>query len=98
MTTWRELITEEMQDRGDSWDHVVSVALPVAPTERYHPEPIPSSLDFEFDDGYGASEGCPFTIWTQHYVYFPAVYDGMEWVASVSRDPDGVPTGHVGGQ
>ena len=51
----------------------------------------------EFNDGYGGAEGMPFTIWTKKNVFFPAVYDGAEWVACVSRNPDGVPTEHIGG-
>lgn len=52
MTTWRELITEEMQDRGDSWDHVVSVALPEHPIERYDGDKrVQPSLDVEFGAG-----------------------------------------------
>jgi hypothetical protein len=30
-------------------------------------------------------------------VYFPACYDGAEWVGSVSRNPDGKATRHQGG-
>lgn len=44
------------------------------------------------------SEGIPFTIWTKGHVYFPAVYDGSEWVASVPRNPNNEPTQHIGGQ
>ena len=44
------------------------------------------------------SEGKPFTIWTANTVYFPVVYDGAEWVGSVSRNPDGKPTDHQGGE
>lgn len=31
------------------------------------------------------------------YVYFPLCYDGSEWVGSVSRNPNGVSTMHLGG-
>ena len=44
-------------------------------------------LDREFDDGYGGSEGAPFTAWTPTRVLFPVVYDGSEWVGSAPRDP-----------
>ena len=100
MTTWRELITKEMDVRGDSWINVVSVALPDKPHQIYtgSSQWITPHLDAEFSNGYGSHEGCSFTVWTNHYVYFPAVYDGLEWVASVSRNPDGVPTEHVGGE
>jgi hypothetical protein len=55
-------------------------------------------LDREFDPGFGGSNGCSFTIWTSDRVYFPAVYDGSEWVEWVSRHPDTKPTQHVGGE
>jgi hypothetical protein len=55
-------------------------------------------LDSEFDNGYGGSNGCAFTVWTKNYVYFPAVYDGAEWVDCVSRNPNGVATLHIGGE
>ena len=54
-------------------------------------------MDRPFDDGYGAEEGCEFTVWTENFVYFPACYDGSEWVASVARNPNGNPTRHIGG-
>jgi hypothetical protein len=54
-------------------------------------------MSHEFDDGYGYIEGIPFTIWTKERVYFPVVYDGSEWVGSVSRNPDKKPTKHQGG-
>lgn len=54
-------------------------------------------LDEEFDAGYGFTEGKPFTAWSATHVYFPANYDGKEWVASVPRDPCGFSTPHIGG-
>ena len=82
---WKSLITEAMTVHDDSWDNVVSCTL----TEE--------ELSESFDEGYGGAEGKPFTVWTKTRVYFPAVYDGLEWVESVSRNPDGNPTQHVGG-
>jgi hypothetical protein len=55
-------------------------------------------LHRQFDAGYGGSEGRPFTLWTTNRVYFPGVYDGAEWVASVPRNPNGEATRHVGGE
>jgi hypothetical protein len=83
---WRESITDRMADHGETWDDVESHTL------------TDEQLDAEFNGGYGCSEGCAFTVWTKKRVYFPATYDGMEWVSSVSRHPDGVATGHVGGE
>lgn len=55
-------------------------------------------FDREFDGGYGGSEGCSFTAWGELYVYFPAVYDGREWIDFVPRNPCLVATSHVGGE
>lgn len=85
-TNWKELIQHEMNKRKETFDDVVSSTL----TEE--------ELLKEFDCGFGGSEGVPFTLWTTNRVYFPAVYDGSEWVESVSRNPDGKPTSHIGGE
>ena len=85
MESWKSMISEEMTKYDDSWDNVVSCTL----TEE--------ELRESFDDDFGGQEGKPFTVWTETRVYFPAIYDGAEWVESVSRNPDGKPTGHVGG-
>ena len=55
-------------------------------------------LNREFDDGYGGSEGEPFTAWGEKYVYFPVVYDGAEWVGSAPRNTCDEKCSHVGGQ
>jgi hypothetical protein len=66
-------------------------------------KPVSVSIDHpdftrEFDGGYGCSEGCKFTAWGGKYVYFPAVYDGSEWMAFVPRNPCLQATSHVGGE
>lgn len=38
-----------------------------------------------------------FSVWTVKRVYFPETYDGSFSVASVSRNPDGKPSGPFGG-
>lgn len=87
ITTWRRLLVEAMAIHGETWgDDVESSTL------------TNEDLDVEFNSGFGGSNGVPFTLWTKGRVYFPGVYDGMEWVSSVSRNPDGVPTTHVGGE
>lgn len=83
MVTWRELITHELKR------YPSETIVDVAPNE--------SVLDVEFDNDFGATEGEPFTVWTQNRVLFPVRYDGAEWAASVSRNPDGEATEHVGG-
>lgn len=86
MATWRELIDFEMKAHGDSWDRVVKTTL------------TSQQLDEVFSNGYGSSEGRPFTLWTAHRVYFPVVYDGAEWAGSARRDPCDEATQHQGGQ
>ena len=54
-------------------------------------------MDKEFDDGYGGREGIAFTAWSKDWVYFPAVYDGSEWVDRVPRNINDYATPHVGG-
>lgn len=82
-STWRDLITEEFKVTKECWGDVLSCTL----TEE--------DLDVQFDEGYGAILGKPFTLWTNKRVYFPKDYDGVEECCSVSRNPDGKPTEHV---
>jgi hypothetical protein len=84
-TGWREDITHEMAEHGETWSDIESCTL----TE--------SEMDEVFHHGYGSIEGKSFTLWTHNRVYFPICYDGAEWVDSVSRSPDGKPTEHMGG-
>jgi hypothetical protein len=84
--TWRKILIIEMEARGETFADVESSTLT---DEQY---------DKEFDAGYGSIEGVPFTVWTKRHVYFPVCYDGSEWVGSVSRNPDGKPTRHLGGR
>ena len=51
-----------------------------------------------FDNGFGCSEGVPFTAWGEKYVYFPIVYDGSEWVGSAPRFPCDEKCRHQGGE
>lgn len=83
-TTWRRNIIQEMERYGEKLSDIVSSTMTFG------------EMDTEFDSAYGETEGIPFTIWTKNRVYFPATNDGMEWVASVSRNPDGNPTKHIG--
>lgn len=81
--SWREALTEEMAIHGETFADIVSNTM------------TDEQMDKVFDAGFGGVEGVPFTVWTARRVYFPTEYDGAEWVASVSRDPDGKPTTHV---
>ena len=87
-TTWRKEIADAMEPHGESWSNVIAMA----------PSESEGWLDEEFHDGYGGAEGDSFTVWTSTRVYFPAVYDGAEWVESVARFPDGKVTHHIGGE
>lgn len=84
--SWFELLSKALKENEEIWEDVVSHTLSQA------------ELHQKFDTGFGGSRGNPFTLWTRNRVYFPAVYDGLEWVESVSRLPDGVPKNHVGGE
>jgi len=84
-STWRELISEEMKSKDDSWDNVVAKTISDV------------DLDEKFYSGYGAEQGKPFTLWTKARVYFPVCYDGAEWCGSVPRDPGEEIVKHVGG-
>ena len=85
MTTWHTELTAAFERHGETWADVVKHTM------------SDSELHREFDDGYGGEEGCAFTLWTRKRVYFPACYDGSEWVASVPRRPCKEATSHVGG-
>ena len=85
VNTWRNLITDEMKERGESWEDVVACTL------------TDEELDAEFDDGLGLIEGKSFTLWTKKRVYFPWAYDGSEYCGSAPRDPCDEATRHVGG-
>lgn len=86
MTTWRKLLTYSLNTYNESWNDVISIA----PSDE-------KWLDFLFDDDYGDIEGKSFTLWTKSRVYFPATFDGSEWVESVSRNPDDKSINHIGG-
>jgi hypothetical protein len=83
-TTWRKILLEELDDAGECWDDVISCTC------------TQLELDVEFNNGFGTTEGIPFTVWTKKRVYFPVQYDGSEWIESVPRDPCLEETTHVG--
>lgn len=85
-TTWRQLIEDEMNRVGDSFDAV----------EKFNF--AKGDLDTVFDGGYGTSRGSPFLLWTKTRVYFPVVYDGAEWAGSVPRNPCDDVCEHHGGE
>lgn len=82
MTTWGKLLEKAMLERGETLADLEANTLTTA------------DMQVEFDAGYGAPEGAPFTAWSTNTVYFPLEYDGAERVGSVSRHPDGKATEH----
>ena len=86
VTTWRALMDDERESSGDTSPIVAAVA------------PSEDVLDIPFDAGYGSAEGKPVLVWTEDRVYYPVVYDGAEWLASVPRNPVGEGQAHSGGQ
>ncbi len=90
MTNWRKLIEAEME--GSSWRDGTGEKIEDLTFHDPH-----FDLDEEFDDGYGAPTGLPFTAWGPNFVYFPICYDGAEWCGSAPRFPCDVATPHMGG-
>ena len=85
-TNWKQEIMEEMSRQDERWPSVIACTLST------------DELEYTFNRGFGGSEGRPFTLWTKGRVYFPVVYDGAEWAASVPRWPTMAKTNHVGGE
>ena len=85
-TSWREELTRALRIYNEGFEDIEGNTMSDA------------DMDTRFYDGYGSAKGCSFTVWTRDRVYFPAVYDGDEWVASVPRNPCDEATSHVGGQ
>lgn len=78
------MLMEEFEKRGEDFSKMVTTL-----TEE--------ELEAEFDDGWGGTQGAPFTAWGERYVYFPIQYDGAEWVGSAPRNPCDEKTEHQGG-
>lgn len=74
-TTWRKELEYTLNNNNELWEDIIYTTL------------TNEDMDKEFDNGYGMAEGEAFTLWTHNFVYFPATYDGSEWIASVPRNP-----------
>jgi len=85
--SWAAMLRGAMVVHGDELEDLVDCVPAIDSPD----------MQGEFNTGYGSTEGCAFTAWTDERVYFPVQYDGAEWVESVPRHPDGTATGHVGG-
>jgi len=68
--TWREMIADEMKDRGDEWGNIIETDL------------TGEQADSEL---YASDECCNFTVWTHTRVYFPLSYGKSYWCASGAR-------------
>lgn len=77
---WKDVISEEMLEHGESFDDIVSTTL------------TDEDLGRRFLMGHRADDRLEFTVWTEKRVYFPLNYDGDVGCGSVSRIPDGKPT------
>jgi hypothetical protein len=86
MKSWHKMTEEEMSKHSDSMGNLVKLAIE---DNSKFLEPL--------DVGFGRDRGASFTLWTEERVYFPAVYDGIIWVASVPRNPCDAVTEHIGG-
>jgi hypothetical protein len=82
--SWKDMILKVMRD-DDSFDNMEKCTIPLEELSR------------EFYTGYGGADGTPFLLWTKKYIYFPAIYDGAEWVERIPRDPCDIDFEHVGG-
>lgn len=85
LTTWRKELEKATAQDGEDFTKLVFAI-------------DEGGLDNEFDDGFGGSEGVPFTAWGEKWVYFPIVYDGSEWVGHAPRNPCDLQMSHQGGE
>ena len=73
-TTWKKELEREFKRNNDDFSKMVTTL-----TEE--------EMSTEFYNGYGGTEGIPFTAWGENFVYFPVCYDGEEYVGSAPRNP-----------
>lgn len=94
---WKTELEGCLDFNGDKLELLVvkERTIPMAAQAVHIDHPV---FDREFDSGFGAVEGCKFTAWGGLYVYFPAAYDGSEWIDFVPRNPCLQATTHIGGE
>lgn len=87
---WSDALKECLKENGDELQNLV-VQTPCNPYDEPQ-ETKPRYADIDdaefaapFDPGYGGENGCWFTAWGKRWIYFPASYDGAEWIAKVPR-------------
>jgi hypothetical protein len=83
--TWRTELLKAFARSGD-------------PPESMQTTLSEAELDLRISKTYGGSRGLPFTAWGERYVYFPVVYDGLEWVGYAPRNPCDEKTDHMGSE
>lgn len=83
-TNWREMLIEAFNETGDNFTEMQTTLTD-------------DELVKFFDDESVGREGSHFTAWGEKYVYFPVVYEGLEWVGYAPRNPCDVKTTHWGG-
>lgn len=88
-TTWRELITAEMNRFGERLDEALAVTrFPPSDPEVPATHDEGNWLDVRFENSHGTANGHSFRLWTPNRVYFSHVYDGEETCRSVPRHPE----------
>lgn len=81
---WKKLVGELLKENNETWDDVVSNTMSEEEMMQ----------EFSAYPSYDRPMGCPFTIWTSRWVYFPGHCEEWEWVSCVSRNPNNKPTKH----
>lgn len=81
--SWYTLLSEACQKTGENVDSLLTTLSD-------------EELRKSFFSGHGTVEGLPFTAWGDKFVYFPLVYDGLEWVGYAPRNPCDKATFHWG--
>lgn len=75
-TTWHKLLTEALEENGESRADIVHSTFECEASAKL------------FDNVFGGMNGTPdFYAWTAKHVYFADDYDGMASVCWVPRNP-----------
>lgn len=100
-TSWRKMFESLEPGLVEGWAaRKPEQEYDVPTTETMEGKGKPNGQEWyerRFDAGHRLVNGWLFTIWTADRVYFPACYDGAEWIASVPRHPCAEAVEHVGG-
>jgi len=94
MESLKEFLVREMAKNDEIFDDFVM--LNVNSYKNWKGELI--DINTPVDTGYGSPNLPEFIGWTEDYIYFPVVYDGLEYIGSVPRNPvKGFYKEHLGG-